>query len=103
MMIMKKKKLFHADDLKEMSEDDMARALVIGLATMLAKSGTERTQLKTASSEGYASILQTVTRCLEGNQLKEELKLLKRRGAARYLKYATSDIRKEISGRRLGR
>lgn len=90
-------KPFHADDLEEMDEADMVRALVIGLATMLAKSGTTKPQLKTASKEGYIAIVGAVEKCLRGSELRKELNLLRRRGPARYLRYATSDIRKEIS------
>jgi hypothetical protein len=91
--------LFHADDLAEAPAADMARALVIGLATMMAKNGTKKPALKTASSEGYLAIVAAVEKCLSNSaELKEELNILRRRGPERYLKYATSDIRKEIRG-----
>lgn len=99
-MMMKKKKSFHSDDLKEVNSTDlMARALVVGLATMLSKNGIARPQLKTANKEGYLVIFNAVEQCLDSEvELRKELNLLRRRGPARYLKYATSDIRKEISG-----
>jgi hypothetical protein len=88
---------FNADDLKEIDAADMARALVIGLAVMLAKKGTKKPQLKTASKEGYIAIVNAAEKCLSNsNELRNELNLLRRRGPKRYLQYATSDIRKEI-------